>query len=159
MSNQAQAHQVLSFRPRAGRPEAVGLAAGRRARLAGGTALDVAYADCEARFGAAYQINSHKRRVEALIRKSFGSAEVRAYFQHFIELFITNAVSLDEACDFIRFAKDKCAAGRVSTRARSYITVRSELHLILRWLRAKGMHAEFAETVAGLRQPQLEAAE
>lgn len=76
------------------------------------------------------------------IAKSYGHPDTRARFYFFTQEFVARGLSLDEACEFVRGV---CALPRAST-------ISKELHLILRWLRAKHMHRDFADMVAAIRE-------
>lgn len=141
-----------AFRPRQDRDHARAMHAGA---AVAGSAMDRALAAIEAGFSNAGVINSHKLRVERFIRMSFGHPEPRARYRTFIDWFVRENMSLNEACTAV--AEERNAYHRLPlVRA-----IHAELYLILRWLRAKGMHAEFAETIAAMRAPirHMEAAE
>jgi hypothetical protein len=113
----------------------------------GGSAMDQAMAAIDATFNEAGIVNSHKLRVERYIRLSFAHPETRARYAGHIRRFAEGNVSLDQACRILRME-------RMSPRRESIALprmVRAELHLILRWLRAKRMHRGFAETIVALR--------
>lgn len=138
----------MSGFPRTERMHALGQAAAARVHASGGCAMDAACAAIETSFGPASIINSHKRRVERLIRLSFGHPEVRARFRYYIDQFTASGVDLDAACALLR---DECRASHPRERGvRLPSMVRAELHLILRWLRAKRMHRDFADMIEGL---------
>lgn len=82
------------------------------------------------------------------IGKSFGHPETRARFASFTARFVEQGYDLELACRLLRIA---CAAPRVPLITR-------ELHLILRWMRARKMHVAFAETVAAMRPVRVIAA-
>lgn len=115
-------------------------------------ALQVALECTAVVFGPAYHINNFKRTVERWIAKSYGSPEVRARFAHHAAFICENGLGLDDACEILRL---DCQCERPFERIRLPGMVRKELFLILRWLRAQGMHQEFAETVAAERAALL----
>lgn len=139
-----------TFRPRADRDMARGNAVAARLRAQGVPALQVALQACDAQFGPAYQINGLKRRAERIIRMSYGHPEVRVRFKFYTGLFVAAGHDLDQACTVMRRASksDKSGFG-------------AELHLILRWLRFKNMHRDFAAMLNAERAQQftLQAAE
>lgn len=134
------------YRPRVDRDQARGRLVFAKAQASGKSALDAAMIAIEATFGAASVINRHKRDVERWIRLSYGHPEVRARFAHFIRLFAVRGVDLDEACAMLAA---ECHARHKLPLARM---VRAELHLILRWMRAKRMHRDFVETLWAVQE-------
>lgn len=134
-----------TFRPRSDRDTARGDAAAARFRASGMPALAVALACVDVQFGPAYRINNFKRRVERIIRMTYGHPEIRARFFFFTSIIAHRGLSLDQACILLR------------TECRDF-GFADEFYLTLRWLRFKRMHKAFAEMVAA-HQPQLEAAE
>lgn len=139
--------RLTAYRPRATRDHIRGRIAADKARAAGAKALDCAFAAIEAQFGIAGSINSDKRRAEALIRRSFGHPETRARFHYYAAQIADPGLTLDQACDFLR--AERTNDPRHSHRLAHMI--RSELHIILRWLRAKRMHRDFADMVDAMR--------
>jgi len=147
----------MAYFPRETRDEARGRTAVAAARAQGIGALDAALKGIDAQFSPAGVFNKKKIDVERLIRKSFGHPEVRARFSGYIGRFVEGELTLDEACTLLKL---DCSIKRPGEHIRLPSMVRGELHMILRLMRRKGMHAEFAETVAGLRAPVFaEAAE
>ena len=82
------------------------------------------------------------------IRKSFGHPETRARFAHQIDFFVRHGVTLNQAC---LYAAIDCRVPHPGERVALPRMARNELRLILRWMRARKMHAAFAETVAAMR--------
>lgn len=136
-----------TYRPRQLRDLDRGRALSQRLAAAGMGALDVAMAAIETTFGPPACINKEKLFAERIIRMSFGHAAVRARFSSFIEWFSDRGIGLDEACDLLR---DECA-GTAAGAGDFRTTTARELHLILRLLRAKRMHRDFADTLAAVK--------
>jgi hypothetical protein len=136
----------MSFIPRALRTERRNEAFSRAYRAAGHTAMETALAAIPVVFGPAYLINELKLRAEKLIAMSYGHAGVRARFRFFTSIIVDRGLDLDQSIALVR------------TKCRDF-GFADELHLILRWMRARGMHQAFAEMVAAERSVFAEAAE
>jgi hypothetical protein len=156
-------------RPRAERDRERARRAAEAARLAtsGGTArpaLAAALAAIEAAFSQAAVVNDLKIAVERHIRRGPEHAAVRARFA--ARAALLHDRSLDAAIVTIeRWRRDEqrvfAIANAFGRGSRLPLQVLDELRLLLRWLRFKRLHAEYAAAFASRcgDAPALEAAE
>jgi hypothetical protein len=158
----------LAPRPRAerDRERARGAAAARTITNRGSerSALAAALAAIEAAFDQAAVVNDLKVRVERHIRRGPAHAAVRARFA--ARAALLHGSNLDSAiAAIVRWRRDEQRAFAIASAfgrgSRLPLAVLDELHLLLRWLRFKRLHAHYATARAVLRDdaPMLEAAE
>jgi hypothetical protein len=159
-----------SPRPRAARDlerAARSAAAAARAATNGGSArpaLAAALAAIEAAFDQAAVVNDLKIAVERHIRRGPEHAAVRARFA--ARAALLRGGNLEAAIATIeRGRRDEQRAFAIASAfgrgSRLPLQVLDELRLLLRWLRFKRLHAQYATILAALRDapPMLEAAE
>jgi hypothetical protein len=127
-------------------------------------ALAAALAAIEAAFDQAAVVNDLKIAVERHISRGPEHPAVRARFAARIALL--RGRSLEDAMAMIeRWRRDEqrvfAIAGAFGRGSRLSLQILDELRLLLRWLRFKHLHAEYAHALAELRgdTPVLEAAE
>jgi hypothetical protein len=155
-------------RPRATRDLARARRAATAARAAAGNAparpaLTGALAAIEAAFDQAAVVNDLKIAVERHIQRGPEHAAVRARFA--ARAALLRSCNLEAAIVIIeRWRRDELRAFAIASAfgrgSRPPLAVLDELHLLLRWLRFKRMHAHYTAAFAVLNDaPMLEAAE
>jgi hypothetical protein len=127
-------------------------------------ALAAALAAIEAAFDRAAIVNDLKIAAERHIRRGPKHTAVRARFA--ARAALLRGHDLDAAAIAIeRWRRDEQRAFAIASAfgrgSRLPLQVLDELRLLLRWLRFKRLHAEYANALAGVRggAPMLEAAE
>jgi hypothetical protein len=142
-----------AYRPRRERDRMRARRATEAARSSGEPAMAAALAQIGAAFDEAAVINEFKIKVERLIRLGPDHPAVRARFESRVTML--RGRSIDAAivtverwwCDEQRAFAIASAFGRGS---RLSLEILDELHLLLRWVRFKRLHAEYAAALAAL---------
>lgn len=135
------------FRPRATRMQRLGDRAAADAAAAGGKAIDLAGAQIAAQFGPAREYNDLKRRVEITLRRGAGDVETRIRYKVLADrllppdclasalLMVRRAIWKEREAD----RRHRRACGLPLPGSRATLDRLREAHLIMRWLRAKGL--------------------
>jgi hypothetical protein len=116
-----------------------------KVKAAGGNVAAQWSACIDGAFGPAHHWNAYKMRVQRRIDLGAGHPEVRARFGSHAQRIIDFGFDLDRACAYAQAAwVAQSAAARATGTGRLSASVLDELRLMLRWLRAKRQHRQFA---------------
>jgi hypothetical protein len=146
-----QEHFHSNFMPRQRRDHDRGTRAGILIHARGGSALDAALASIDATFGEAYWHNQRKLTVERILRRGAESIDTQLRFLEYFAQFERDRFTLDQACDAVALADrlERKKLVRISGIGHRHYNILRDLHLTLRFMRAKGLRAEFNRAVYG----------
>lgn len=150
----------MAFRPRKDRLINLAGSAADQARAAGETALEAAIAAIDAGFGDAYVHNDLKRRVEINLRRGANDIDVRIRYGLLVDRLLPSDCLATALLQVRRAVMIEREAGRRHLRQRGFTEPGAratrqrlaEAHLILRWLRAKGLAPIWPQVLESLSE-------